>query len=1006
MSEFRQLSDLAIDRGIKHSQLIDFVHSAVLDLYIQKYPKGPIDAHVVVDETSGLVRIYSAKSDITPAGFGPEAESLARQVIISLLTATPQLKSTPVIRQSFSFPKSSLTTTFSNFLYNAIFWGYNALFLLFIFMFVVSLFDTSVRHQLLDNLGSVGAVRTLLFASLVCVPVLSVTYALKNKLYDMPRELAKLFFVLEVPLLFLLYFPLSLSLTLSLASWFFLTLLLLVPFILYSYAPQTRALQDSTTWQTGVRMCLEQLVAMSSSYLSLLFSFYVPLILGNVAQVFFSNIFSSYYYGLPDIGDIVSKLFAATFGLIALLLVALAILLPFFISYIFWRSFFSTRQHLIPGYTPSSLRTFNFIFAGIIIFVFLALSYQRDTQKYLTRLADLRASSNFEVSKTIAAELYPHKEELRQSILDLANHYRRYLFTKDDTSLKYAYQQVFGLGESTSELIQNSFLVLAYPFVYQGGSTNYSQSADNFYYLFGDYPQSYPNYMPPVVQSVKLSTRTIAAAVSPNVPVATVSIEDAYLNTQWNQQEVVYEFTLPSEAVITDLKLGPNLEYPGVIAPKGAARNVYEREVRKSRDPVLLEYVGPGKYRLRVFPIPGKSDTSLGGQLQKIKFTYLVGLAPLGVPLPVITLRTNLSETDATYIYYVNSKLVTLPNPTSHLSSGFVMPDLCGSNPGWDVTLTSVVYKLVPNRTLLCDNQTSPLSSLAGRRSIALILDISATNKQLVDFALVKDLLKSNPAFLTTNTVTLYELNDVVTNKVILTPSTLDGYTAVYFGKPPTQTQLASLDNLNDITIKLSNMADLTLQLVTSDLQLHPGNLLVSPNWIIEGTPSSDFAKINASLDNPLSVLAANALLQDRIRTIKPLASNLPFFDAANAYATRNRFVTQYSSLISLVNDQQKQNLEQEAQNYDRYHTTDTPPPQPIGPMPINPFQSSKIMGSPALDTMELGGGGGGLTGITGPSSSSLISRLGSSLFVIFTFMLSVLGLGIFILPLVRRSST
>ena len=50
------------------------------------------------------------------------------------------------------------------------------------------------------------------------------------------------------------------------------------------------------------------------------------------------------------------------------------------------------------------------------------------------------------------------------------------------------------------------------------------------------------------------------------------------------------KFSLPNEnAVITDLKLGLNLELASQVAPRGAASQIYEESRRASIDPALLE---------------------------------------------------------------------------------------------------------------------------------------------------------------------------------------------------------------------------------------------------------------------------------------------------------------------------------------------------------------------------------------------------------------------------------
>jgi putative PEP-CTERM system integral membrane protein len=90
--------------------------------------------------------------------------------------------------------------------------------------------------------------------------------------------------------------------------------------------------------------------------------------------------------------------------------------------------------------------------------------------------------------------------------------------------------------------------------------------------------------------------------------VFTVEIHDTWLNRTDRDEEVVIFFELPESAAVTGLWLGPTANrdeaFTHVVAPRGAAQQVYREEVRARRDPALLEQVGPRQYRLRVFPIP------------------------------------------------------------------------------------------------------------------------------------------------------------------------------------------------------------------------------------------------------------------------------------------------------------------------------------------------------------------------------------------------------------------
>jgi putative PEP-CTERM system integral membrane protein len=93
--------------------------------------------------------------------------------------------------------------------------------------------------------------------------------------------------------------------------------------------------------------------------------------------------------------------------------------------------------------------------------------------------------------------------------------------------------------------------------------------------------------------------------VEPQGDVARVMVHDVYRNRTWDPQEVLLYFSLPETAAITGLWLGPDEQnrFPYVVAPRGAAQEVYERQVQIRRDPALLEQTGPVQYRLRAFPI-------------------------------------------------------------------------------------------------------------------------------------------------------------------------------------------------------------------------------------------------------------------------------------------------------------------------------------------------------------------------------------------------------------------
>ncbi len=95
----------------------------------------------------------------------------------------------------------------------------------------------------------------------------------------------------------------------------------------------------------------------------------------------------------------------------------------------------------------------------------------------------------------------------------------------------------------------------------------------------------------------------------------------SFTNTSRTSQEVILNFETPTKhSVVSSLSLWLDLELIGQIAPRWAARKVYEESLRKNIDPALIEKIWLNSYTLRVFPIPSKQDLkSQGRQLVEVK---------------------------------------------------------------------------------------------------------------------------------------------------------------------------------------------------------------------------------------------------------------------------------------------------------------------------------------------------------------------------------------------------
>lgn len=1103
-SEFATLVDIVLSRGVRYRDLINEIHAAVLSEYKRRYPKGPIDTAVFVDEQSGQVRLMSGnKDDVTPQDFSDSAAQIARLTVIKHIQTA---ETAPLIVKTAPAKKHSLAVFFMQF----IFWGYNGLYLIFITFFLIGLLNPELRGNLFELAKELGYIRTFLLAALFATPFLTIVYVLREKIHKQPGSLAKIFFLLEMPLVVLLYIPVNLPLQLTPIMWFFTGMVMLTPLVLYSYDAVS---QKASASLLTLRLCIQQLVLTASAYLTLLWAFFAPLILGAIASELFRGLFNPYSYSgmreivyTPSFTDMIGKVIIFALGMLAIIVVSFLVLIPFLVTFIFLRAFLETRRQMGEAYPETHVRNANIVFAVITLILVLALSYQPDVNRYLKRLAELPQATTFAERETIAREILPQENAVKQSILDMYNARRRFLFTKDDDSLSRGYAEVFHVDTSLADFVQKTFLTLAYPFVYQGSTENYSDAAKKFEYVFGYYPQE-NNYKPTEQKNVRVTEQTIKVTTDKLNPLATVSITETYENKTWNNQEVVYEFSLPNGAVITDLNLGPNLEFPGNIAPKGAARKVYEQELNRRRDPALLEQTGPRQYRLRVFPIPGKNDTAtLNGKLQKVQYSYVVGVAPNGIPLPNFTKKFNIETQNYRKSVFINGRDQSLGRNDDKFIKDSPMLDnnICDtSRYQGSVKLGSTTAKIVPHSernnsfSSLCSGIFDGAANNLSGYKIALLYDVSYGNKDDSFDKTVKSALKNNN-LLKNNSFDLYFYNDYLSERKSITTEALSNFKPVYFGKSDVSEALRNVTYDYDLVIVVNGSKTFDKnkslhiaapvyfvhtqgvpqysQELTYDIFRNRGQvsdsvadaltnfalikqptftknetLYVGPYWsIVTDTPIlmkhfdttagiapqpfeimpslpspppidlSGWEEITTSPDNPLSYAVAHAYLEQKLSVFPydPL-NNMPFLDAANTFAVKTHIISPYSSLIALVNETQKQNLERESYNYDRYQE-ETQMPTPI---------SNPVFESPMFDTMgplmgsslksalvpTIGGGGGTLNipspAIGGGGGLDLfgVGLLGFDLpflFIGFTAVVFIAGLTYYLILIIRKKPT
>ncbi|MCZ6916778.1 MAG: VIT domain-containing protein [Gemmatimonadetes bacterium] len=126
--------------------------------------------------------------------------------------------------------------------------------------------------------------------------------------------------------------------------------------------------------------------------------------------------------------------------------------------------------------------------------------------------------------------------------------------------------------------------------------------------------------------------------------IAQVEVEEWFRNDGTILGEGDYLYPLPGEAVFSNFSLFQgDQELRGETMDAARARSIYEEIVRRKRDPALIELVGHGMVRARIFPInPGETRKitlrytqvmeRAGGALH---FQYAAGSRHDGTPRPI-----------------------------------------------------------------------------------------------------------------------------------------------------------------------------------------------------------------------------------------------------------------------------------------------------------------------------------------------------------------------------------
>ena len=125
-------------------------------------------------------------------------------------------------------------------------------------------------------------------------------------------------------------------------------------------------------------------------------------------------------------------------------------------------------------------------------------------------------------------------------------------------------------------------------------------------------------------------------------------VDETFVNTGGGMGEADYLFPLPAGSAFEDLKLSINGELvSGETMNATDARRIYEDIVRRHRDPALVEWMGAGLLRARIFPINPSEEKRVVVRFQSIarregdalRIDYVRGSEPVAPPVGVPVVR-------------------------------------------------------------------------------------------------------------------------------------------------------------------------------------------------------------------------------------------------------------------------------------------------------------------------------------------------------------------------------
>ncbi|MEB3342348.1 TIGR02921 family PEP-CTERM protein [Okeania sp.] len=502
-------------------------------------------------------------------------------------------------------------------IYYGIFWIWNIAFLGFVYFWILPTFGYSLIEDTFS--GLIPSQFLITFIGIIAIPTFSTIFG-GWRFRKQPLELIRLFYGVEAPLFLLCLLRLFVLRELTPASsLIFGTILVsIIAFALelfYGYAHQNPFI----AW---LQLFAHIFMFLTGLYLGILLLFYAlpfPIIL---LREFFS--FDWVQTIIYQINNHPLGIFSI---LLSLFLFIIAGTLFVFMPSAMATLYVHSGQKILRmfAFQYGHKRTFQGTIGLMTAWMILLVSFNQQPQVVTFQMLDLPIRDESD-----RQELLANSDLIKNGLVNAYLSSYRYLGTAaENNQIRMMYKNTLGLPEPINQTLQNCFNNLISPFLYQGDDKDQEKAA-KLYREFFDTPIQ-KGEQKAILKAIKSTAnldefqagllnigqqkvwlKNQEITVAENGDWANIELYEIYENQTFQPQEIIYYFTLPKSAVITGIWLGDTdnraSRFPFQVSPHGAAQKVYNSQVRRERpvEPAIIEKVGPRQYRLRVFPIPPK----------------------------------------------------------------------------------------------------------------------------------------------------------------------------------------------------------------------------------------------------------------------------------------------------------------------------------------------------------------------------------------------------------------